>query len=105
MVIKIYKFYILSRCFMLVLDFKDIIVKSSVKGLFIKFKVIVGRNNNGRIISCYKERGVKKFYCIIDFKRNKYNIEGKVVVIEYDFYRNARIVFVVYFDGDKCYIL
>lgn len=47
MVIKIYKFYILSRRFMLVLDFKDIIVKSSVKGLFIKFKVIVGRNNNG----------------------------------------------------------
>ncbi len=52
-----------------------------------------------------KKEGLKKLYRIIDFKRNKYNIEGKVVAIEYDPYRNARIALVVYPDGDKRYIL
>ncbi|EMJ40210.1 ribosomal protein L2 [Helicobacter pylori GAMchJs114i] len=90
---------------MSVLDSKDITAKSSVKGLLTKLKVTAGRNNNGRITSRHKERGAKKLYRIIDFKRNKYNIEGKVAAIEYDPYRNARIALVVYPDGDKRYIL
>ncbi|WP_187860957.1 50S ribosomal protein L2 [Helicobacter pylori] len=105
MAIKTYKPYTPSRRFMSVLDSKDITAKSSVKGLLIKLKATAGRNNNGRITSRHKERGAKKLYRIIDFKRNKYNIEGKVVAIEYDPYRNARIALVVYPDGDKRYIL
>lgn len=105
MAIKTYKPYTPSRRFMSVLDSKDITAKSSVKGLLTKLKATAGRNNNGRITSRHKERGAKKFYRIIDFKRNKYNIEGKVAAIEYDPYRNARIALVVYPDGDKRYIL
>ncbi|WRA04398.1 50S ribosomal protein L2 [Helicobacter pylori] len=105
MAIKTYKPYTPSRRFMSVLDSKDITAKSSVKGLLTKLKATVGRNNNGRITSRHKERGAKKLYRIIDFKRNKYNIEGKVAAIEYDPYRNARIALVVYPDGDKRYIL
>ncbi len=90
---------------MSVLDSKDITAKSSVKGLLTKLKATAGRNNNGCITSRHKERGAKKLYRIIDFKRNKYNIEGKVAAIEYDPYRNARIALVVYPDGDKRYIL
>ncbi|MGL2432149.1 50S ribosomal protein L2 [Helicobacter pylori] len=105
MAIKTYKPYTPSRRFMSVLDSKDITAKSSVKGLLIKLKATAGRNNNGRITSRHKERGAKKLYRIIDFKRNKYNIEGKVATIEYDPYRNAHIALVVYPDGDKRYIL
>ncbi|UOS55023.1 50S ribosomal protein L2 [Helicobacter pylori] len=105
MAIKTYKPYTPSRRFMSVLDSKDITAKSSVKGLLTKLKATVGRNNNGRITSRHKERGAKKLYRIIDLKRNKYNIEGKVAAIEYDPYRNARIALVVYPDGDKRYIL
>ncbi len=105
MAIKTYKPYTPSRRFMSVLDSKDITAKSSVKGLLTKLKATAGRNNNGRITSRHKERGAKKLYRIIDFKRNKYNIEGKVAAIEYDPYRNARIALVVYPDGDKRYIL
>ncbi len=90
---------------MSVLDSKDITAKSSVRGLLTKLKATAGRNNNGRITSRHKERGAKKLYRIIDFKRNKYNIEGKVSAIEYDPYRNSRIALVVYPDGDKRYIL
>ncbi len=105
MAIKTYKPYTPSRRFMSVLDSKDITAKSSVKGLLTNLKATAGRNNNGRITSRHKERGAKKLYRIIDFKRNKYNIEGKVAAIEYDPYRNARIALVVYPDGDKRYIL
>ncbi len=105
MAIKTYKPYTPSRRFMSVLDSKDITAKSSVKGLLTKLKATAGRNNNGRITSRHKERGAKKLYRIIDFKRNKYNIEGKVAAIEYDPYRNARIALIVYPDGDKRYIL
>ncbi len=105
MAIKTYKPYTPSRRFMSVLDSKDITAKSSVKGLLTKLKATAGRNNNGRITSRHKERGAKKLYRIIDFKRNKYNIEGKVAAIEYDPYRNARIALVIYPDGDKRYIL
>ncbi|AFI03439.1 50S ribosomal protein L2 [Helicobacter cetorum] len=105
MAIKTYKPYTPSRRFMSVLDSKDITAKSSVRGLLTKLKATAGRNNNGRITSRHKERGAKKLYRIIDFKRNKYNIEGKVSAIEYDPYRNSRIALVVYPDGDKRYIL
>lgn len=64
-----------------------------------------GRNNQGRITSRHKQRGAKKLYRIIDFKRDKFGVEGTVKAIEYDPYRNARIALVYYVDGDKRYII
>ncbi|WP_104695393.1 50S ribosomal protein L2 [Helicobacter salomonis] len=105
MAIKTYKPYTPSRRFMSGLDSKDISAKPSVKKLLIKLPAHAGRNHSGKITSRHKEAGAKRLYRIIDFKRNKFGVEGKVASIEYDPYRNARIALVVYPDGDKRYIL
>jgi large subunit ribosomal protein L2 len=105
MAIKTYKPYTPSRRFMSNLSSADITAKPSVPSLLIKLPVSGGRNNNGRITSRHKEGGAKKLYRIIDFKRNKFDIPGKVAAIEYDPYRNCRIALVSYVDGDKRYIL
>ena len=103
--IKTYKPYTPSRRFLTGLDNSDISSKPKVKKLLCKLSSSAGRNNQGRITSRHKERGAKKLYRIIDFKRNKFNVPGKVVSIEYDPYRNCRIALVNYNDGDKRYIL
>lgn len=105
MAIKTYKPYTPSRRFMSNLSSNDITAKASVRGLLIKLAVSAGRNNGGNITSRHKEGGAKKLYRIIDFKRNKFNVEGKVAAIEYDPYRNCRIALINYKDGDKRYIL
>ena len=94
-----------SRRFMSVMDTSDITSKPTVKSLLIRVKQTSGRNNNGRITSRHKQTGAKKLYRIIDFKRNKFDIEGIVSTIEYDPYRNCRICLVNYVDGEKRYIL
>lgn len=105
MAIKTYKPYTPSRRFMSNLSSSDITAKASVRRLLVKLPVTSGRNNNGRITSRHKEGGAKKLYRVIDFKRNKYGIEGRVQAIEYDPYRNCRIALVSYKDGEKRYIL
>lgn len=105
MAIKTYKPYTPSRRFMSGLSSDDITAKASVKSLLVRLKVTAGRNNNGRITSRHKEGGAKKIYRIIDFKRNKLNIEGVVKAIEYDPFRNCRIALISYVDGEKRYIL
>ena len=64
-----------------------------------------GRNNKGRITSRRRGGGHKRQYRIIDFKRNKFDIPAKVVAIEYDPNRSARIALLHYTDGEKRYIL
>lgn len=64
-----------------------------------------GRNNSGKMTVRYKGGGAKRKYRIIDFKRNKKNVDGKVVTIEYDPNRSAFISLVEYADGEKRYIL
>jgi large subunit ribosomal protein L2 len=64
-----------------------------------------GRNNTGRITCRHKSVGHKKLYRVIDFKRNKLNIEGLVKAIHYDPNRNCNIALIYYPDGDKRYIL
>jgi large subunit ribosomal protein L2 len=64
-----------------------------------------GRNTKGRITIRHKGGGHKRVYRIIDFKRNKFNIEGKINSIEYDPNRNARIALIFYTDGEKRYII
>ncbi|TLD84846.1 50S ribosomal protein L2 [Helicobacter trogontum] len=105
MAVKTYKPYTPSRRFMSGLSSADITAKPSVRKLLVKLPVTAGRNNNGRITSRHKEGGAKKLYRIIDFKRNKFNVEGRVATIEYDPYRNCRIALINYKDGDKRYII
>jgi large subunit ribosomal protein L2 len=64
-----------------------------------------GRNNRGVITIRHRGGGHKRRYRLIDFKRNKYGIEGIVASIEYDPNRNARIALIHYTDGEKRYIL
>lgn len=64
-----------------------------------------GRGNTGRITTRHQGGGVKQKYRIIDFKRNKDNVEGTVVAIEYDPNRNANIALINYKDGEKRYII
>lgn len=64
----------------------------------------VGRNH-GNISSRFREQGHKKKYRIIDFKRNKIDVPGKVATLEYDPNRNANIALINYADGEKRYIL
>lgn len=64
-----------------------------------------GRNNRGVVTCRHRGGGHKRLYRIIDFHRNKHNIPAKVVAIEYDPNRNARIALLHYQDGEKRYIL
>ena len=64
-----------------------------------------GRNNKGRITTRHIGGGHKQHYRIIDFKRNKDGIQGKIERIEYDPNRSARIALVLYVDGERRYII
>jgi large subunit ribosomal protein L2 len=105
MAIKTYKPYTPSRRYVTGLSSDDITAKPSVPGLLKKLPATAGRNSNGRITSRHKEAGAKKLYRIIDFKRRKFGIPGRIDAIEYDPYRNCRIALVTYADGEKRYIL
>ncbi len=74
------------------------------KALLKPLKGPSGRSK-GRITVRHKSRGAKRFYRVIDFKRNKFGIEGKVVSIEYDPNRGPNIALISYRDGEKRYIL
>jgi len=105
MAIKTYKPTTPSRRYMSNLDSGDITAKASVRSLLKKLPAHAGRNSYGRITSRHKQAGAKKLYRIIDFKRNKFGVEGTVATVEYDPYRNCRICLVKYTDGDRRYIL
>lgn len=64
-----------------------------------------GRNNQGRITTRHKGGGHKRFYRLIDFKRDKRDVPGKVERIEYDPNRTANIALVLYADGERRYII
>jgi len=105
MAIKTYKPTTPSRRYITNVDSSDITSKPTVRGLLKRISAKAGRNNRGRITSRHREAGAKKLYRIIDFKRNKFDIAGKVATIEYDPYRNCRIALINYVDGEKRYIL
>jgi large subunit ribosomal protein L2 len=64
-----------------------------------------GRNNQGELTSWWRGGGHKRLYRIIDFKRDKKDIPGRIETVEYDPNRSARIALVTYADGEKRYIL
>lgn len=105
MAIRLYKSYTPGTRNRTVSTFEEITRKKPEKSLIIKTHSPKGRNNRGIITCRHRGGGHKKKYRIIDFKRNKYNINGRVASIEYDPYRNARIALINYKDGEKRYIL
>ena len=90
---------------MTVQTFDDITTTQPYRPLTETLKKSGGRNNTGEQTVWWRGGGHKRLYRIIDFKRDKKNIPGKVSTIEYDPNRSARIALVVYADGDKRYIL
>lgn len=86
-------------------DFAEITTDKPEKSLLKSMKKKSGRNNTGRITCRHKGGGAKQAYRVIDFKRNKFDVPGKITTIEYDPNRNVRISLVVYADGEKRYIL
>jgi len=94
-----------GRRFMSVLTYDEITKKEPEKSLVVKLKKTGGRNNSGRITTRHIGGGHKRKYRIIDFKRDKFDIPGKVYSIEYDPNRSANIALINYLDGEKRYIL
>jgi large subunit ribosomal protein L2 len=94
-----------GRRFMTVSRFDEITKTKPEKSLLAPLKKSGGRNNTGRLTARHIGGGHKRQYRIIDFKRNKDGIPGKVAAIEYDPNRSARIALIHYSDGEKRYIL
>ena len=91
--------------FMNVADFSGLSKVRPLKRLVRGKKRISGRNSSGRITIWNRGGGAKRLYRVIDFRRDKEGVPGKVRTIEYDPNRSARIALVVYADGDQRYIL
>ena len=105
MAIKKYNPTTPGRRGMTVSAFEEITGKSNIKTLMSPVKKNAGRNSYGKITVIHQGGGVKRQYRLIDFKRNKDGIPGKVASIEYDPNRTANIALIVYADGEKRYIL
>ena len=105
MAIKTYKPVTNGRRNMTSLTYEEITTNKPEKSLVAKKSKTGGRNNQGVITTRHHGGGHKQKYRIIDFKRNKDNIPGKVATIEYDPNRSANIALINYVDGEKRYIL
>lgn len=90
---------------MTILSFDEITTDKPEKSLLAPLNRKAGRNAQGRITVRHRGGGHKRAYRIIDFKRNKDGIPGKIATIEYDPNRTANIALVNYADGEKRYIL
>ena len=105
MAIKNYKPTSPGRRGMTSSTFEEVTTDSPEKSLLGTLKRSGGRNNHGRITKRHTGGGHKRRYRIIDFKRDKKEIPAKVVSVEYDPNRSARIALLNYADGEKRYIL
>ena len=105
MSIRLYKSYTPGTRNRALSAFSEITKSKPEKSLIKKNHRNKGRNNRGVITIRHRGGGHKRRYRIIDFRRNKYNVEGTVASVEYDPNRNARIALIHYQDGEKRYIL
>jgi large subunit ribosomal protein L2 len=105
MPIKTYKPTSPGRRFQTVQTFDEITTSKPHKPLVESLHRSGGRNNHGELTSWWRGGGHKRLYRVIDFKRDKKDIAGKVSTIEYDPNRSARIALITYADGEKRYIL
>ncbi len=90
---------------MTVSAFDEVTKREPERALVVVSRKHSGRNQSGRITVRHRGGGHRTFYRRIDFKRDKIGVEGRVVAIEYDPNRCARIALITYRDGDKRYIL
>ena len=105
MPLKTFKPYTPARRFTELSDFSEVTKKTPEKSLVRFKKSTAGRNSVGRVTIRHRGGGHKRFYRMIDFKRDKRDIPAKVAAIEYDPNRSARIALLHYKDGEKRYIL
>lgn len=105
MTIRKYKPTSAGRRFQTVQTFDEITATKPYKPLTEPLPKSGGRNNGGRVTIWQRGGGHKRTYRIIDFKRDKRDVPGRVTTIEYDPNRSARIALVTYADGEKRYIL
>ncbi|AWX69280.1 50S ribosomal protein L2 [[Mycoplasma] anseris] len=106
MAIKKFKAYTNGRRNMSSLDYKaNLTGHKPEKSLLVVLANHSGRNNQGKITTRHHGGRLKRFYRIVDFKRNKDNIPGIIKTIEYDPNRSANISLVAYKDGEKRYII
>jgi len=105
MAVREYKPTSAGRRFMSVSSFEEITKKKPEKSLVVPRKKTGGRNNVGRITTRHIGGGHKRKYRIIDFRRDKLEVPGRVAAIEYDPNRSANIALIHYVDGEKRYIL
>ena len=105
MTIRLYKSYTPGTRNRALSAFSEITKSKPEKSLIKKNHRNKGRNNRGVITIRHRGGGHKRRYRAIDFRRNKYHVEGTVSSIEYDPNRNARIALIHYQDGEKRYIL
>jgi large subunit ribosomal protein L2 len=105
MPIKVYKPTSPGRRGMSVTTFDDITSTEPARSLLRPLRKKAGRNTQGRITVRHRGGGHKRRYRVIDFKRDKFGVPGRVASIEYDPNRSARIALLVYADGEKRYIV
>ena len=105
MAIKKYKPTSPGRRSMTVSTFEEITTDQPEKSLLQPLTKKAGRNNQGKLTVRHQGGGHKRKYRVIDFKRNKDGIPGRVATIEYDPNRSANIALINYVDGEKRYIL
>ena len=105
MAIKSYKPTSPGRRFATTPAFDEITKSEPEKSLTAPIKRTGGRNNNGRMTTRHQGGGHKRRYRVIDFKRDKDGVPGRVASIEYDPNRSSRIALIFYADGEKRYIL
>jgi large subunit ribosomal protein L2 len=105
MAIKIYKPTSPGRRGMTGYTFDEITRSEPERSLTRPGRAITGRNNVGRVTVRHRGGGHKRLYRLIDFRRDKTGVPGRVDSIEYDPNRSARIALIVYADGEKRYIL
>jgi len=105
MPIKVYKPTSPGRRLSSVGDFSDITKIEPERSLVTILRPRSGRNNQGVITVRHKSGGAKKFYRLVDFKQQKFDVEAEVKAIEYDPNRGPRIALIQYTDGVRSYIL
>lgn len=86
-------------------SFEEITRSSPEKSLVLPVRKRAGRNAQGRITVRHRGGGAKRNFRLLDFKRDKTGVPGRVATIEYDPNRSARIALIYYADGEKRYIL
>lgn len=105
MAIKVYRPTSAGRRGMTASSFEEITTSKPERSLLAPLRRKGGRNNQGVVTMRHQGGGHKRRYRIIDFKRDKFDVPGKIITVEYDPNRSARIALVMYADGEKRYVI